>query len=150
LFIFDNATPQTDTTPVIWWKITLGILGFILVIGSLIYFIDRWVKKDGARKAKIALILNIVYIVCFGYLTVFAIYEIFFKHVFHPDAMYLWILGVGAFLYYELNVRDYKFILGKKWQISLIGFFIVMAIFATVYYPHIMAKWEVVKSSQLN
>ena len=54
--------------------------------------------------------------------------------------MYFWILIAGGYIYYELHTRKWT-LRGGKWDITIVGFFFMLTIFATIYYPHIMAKW---------
>jgi hypothetical protein len=134
LFAFDDASEPVSGPFPPWWQIVLLLLG-VLVALVVIVVVYAKLKTKLPAWATSALTLGFYCYILFA-----AYYQLFSKHSFKSNAMYFWVLITGGFIYFELSRRKWIFQAGQ-WDITILGFFFMMTIFATVYYPHIMAKW---------
>ena len=129
LFAF-QSTPATDH----WMAVTIIATGFSFLVLMFSYSF-RLFDFRFARIFGIALIV--------GWLGTFfagGLYEILFRHQFTALSLNFWLLLLGIFVYFELCRRDWTLSL-RGWQLLLVELFAMLTLFATVYYPHIMAKW---------
>jgi hypothetical protein len=134
LFAFDYTVSPVREAPFPWWLVILVVLGFLVALALVVFAVLLLRSKLPAWAASASILLF------YGYIQWSAYYELFTKHSFRSNAMYFWILVAGGYIYYELNARTWTLRLGQ-WERTMVGVFILMTIFATVYYPRIMAKW---------
>jgi hypothetical protein len=135
LFVFDGAQVSLSTPPPFpWWKIVLFVLGFLVVLAVFV-FVFALLKSKLPDWATTALIF-----IFYGWIVFFAYYDLFAKNAFTFNSMYFWLFAAGGFSYLEFNARKWT-LKGGDWDRVMVGLLFLLTIFATVYYPHIMAKW---------
>lgn len=129
IFTFDNVSVPTGPNTAMW-KIVLVVLGIIFAIVIIaIYYsrIPRWIVATSI-------------FAYFGWTIGSSITDLFVKKMFLSNAPSFWILATGAIVFLEMRRRGWRPVLGD-WPWSMVLFLVLMTMFATVYYPHIMPKW---------
>jgi hypothetical protein len=133
IFLFDETkVVSSQSAPL--WKTSIIVLAIVAAVIALFVFASKF-AYDKTRKWVVILIFPIC---AYSVWTAYA--DIFAKHLFQVDAISLWLIVTGAFIYAEIQQRDWKPRVGS-WPGSLVNFLIALAIFATVYYPHIRPQW---------
>jgi hypothetical protein len=102
------------------------------LVGSFAWFVvttklPKWVRST-------------LIILFYGYIAFSAYYELVSKNSFTIAAPLLWVLIAGGFFYLELNSRNWMMQVGR-WEGTMVFLLVLLAVFATGYYPHIRAKW---------
>lgn len=120
--------------------VTTHIKGLMVIAwggGSLILYLALGYFKVDVRYSRVS-----VTVLLFGYYAVYFIVGVreVIRSEFSLSSVNLWIFLLGALFYFELSQHDWKFSL-HGWQRMIAEMFVILTLFATVYYPHIMAKW---------
>ncbi len=131
LFAFDNISKP----PLPWWDTGLVVVIILTAVAIFGFIVAQQIKGKLPTWVAPALILPY-----YGYILWSASYELFSKHLFGYNATSFWFLVAGGYIYYELDARKWVLKTGR-WDRTIVGFFLIMTTFATVYYPHIMTKW---------
>jgi hypothetical protein len=132
---FDNVS---DSFP--WWAdvlILLGLAGIALIVFIAFLYISHKLKRNPNPPAWFITASSLLW---YGFLLLFGFYQLFIKHSFTLFSLYFWLLAVGSYFFFELSLRRWALTIAP-WQTTVIGIFVIITSFATVYYPHIKAQW---------
>lgn len=134
-FAFDGVSNSSElpALPHNFWTI-LGIVGILLgaflFIGVARYFLLKLPKPI------IGILLSLWMIIVLSP----GVYSLVFRHSFQRGATVIWIFGAGLICMYEMRARNWMLKVGD-WPATTVSLLGLLAIFATLYYPHIMTKW---------